>query len=140
MVSRRNFILGGVLVAGSAAVGIQFYRGNILSPGEKAVNAMIERLARLPGTARFAEMFLKQQLKYNHAASSVRKISVRLFKDEGNLIKIDGPSALDKQVKIELRQNQFYLVDDWYLTHTEADLCVLASEVNSVDQGKREVL
>lgn len=135
MVSRRNFILGSAIIAGGAVVATQSYRQNLVSPGEQAVNEMIEVLADLPGTARFAEMFLKQQLKYDHPVSSVKKVSARLFKNEVDIHKIDVASALERQMQIELRENKLLLVDDWYLTRTEAELCVLASEVNSVGQG-----
>jgi hypothetical protein len=127
VISRRHFILGAAIATGGAVAGIQLYRSNIASPGELAVAGMVVSLAELPGAIRFGEVFRKQQQKQNKSIASVKNISDRLYKNQEDLHQDNIDEALEHQIQMELRTNQVYLVDDWYLTRTEADLCALAS-------------
>jgi hypothetical protein len=125
MLSRRNFLLSAALVAGGAVTGIYLFRSNAAGPGEQAINGLIDKLVKLPGAVRFGEMYRKQ--KNNNVALSVKLVSDRLHKTHGDLRLDNIDIALEKQIQTELRTNQVYLVDDWYLTRTEAELCSLAS-------------
>jgi hypothetical protein len=127
MMSRRHFIIGAAIATGGAVTGVQIFRSKLVSPGEQAVNEMLERLAKLPGAVRFGEIFRKQQLKHQDSMTSAKSISERLFKDIGDLNHKSIEAALEKQIQIDLRTKQVFLVDDWYLTRIEAELCALAS-------------
>ncbi len=138
MISRRRFIFGSALAASGTVAGIQFYRSNVASPGEQAVNGVIERLAKLPGAVRFGELFRKQQQKQKKPIASVKSISDRLHKAQDGIHKYIINEALENQIQIELRSNQVHLVDGWYLTRTEADLCALAS-INKIDHQEVQI-
>jgi hypothetical protein len=127
LISRRRFIFAAAIATGGAAAGLQLYRSKLMNPGEQAVNDMLERLSRLPGAIRFGEMFRKQLPQHNKPDVSVKTISDRLYKTKEYLQGDIIDEALENQIQIELRSNQVYLVDDWYLTRTEAELCALAS-------------
>jgi pyrimidine operon attenuation protein/uracil phosphoribosyltransferase len=127
MTSRRHFIICAAIATGGAVAGIHFYRSNKMSSAELAVNEIVERLVKLPGAVRFGEMFRKQHLKHHDSMISAKSISERLFKDIGDLNHKSIEATLEKQIQIDLRKKQVFLVDDWYLTRIEAELCALAS-------------
>ena len=126
MVSRRHFIFGTAIVSAGAAVGIQLYSSRKLSPGEQAVNELIGRLAELPGAVRFGEMYRKQQNR-SGAEISAKSVSRRLTNYDEDMSQYNIEELLEKQIQIDLQTKQVYLIDDWYLTRIEAELCALAA-------------
>lgn len=126
MVSRRHFILAAAIAVGGTAAGIKLYRSKTGSQGELALNEVVKRLAELPGAVRFGNMYRKQQ-KHSDSVTSVKSVSKRLFEPDVELNQKLVEQALEKQMQTDLAAKQVFLVDDWYLTRIEADLCALAS-------------
>ena len=62
--------------------------------------------------------------------ASVKNISKRLHNTHGDFNHENIGEALELQIQKELQTNQIQLVDDWYLSRTEIDLCILAA-INS---------
>jgi len=131
MLSRRQFIVGGTLVAGGAVTGIYLYQSNVKSLRKKAVNGVIESLAQLPGAVRFGKRYRRQLQINNKPMESIMSISKRLQNAYGDFNHETIGEALEQQIQIELNSNQIILVDSWYLTRSEAEICALASIANA---------
>ena len=122
---RRSFILSSVAIVGGAIAGIQVYEINADNPGEQAVDGLIENLSQLPGAVRFGDFALNQQ--NNIFTESTASISIRLHNLYGDFNNTNIGKALEKQIQSEFHNREMQKVDGWYLSRTEADLCILAS-------------
>jgi len=129
MQSRRSFILSSLLVVGGAATGVYFYKSSTESKEELAVNGVINQLADLPGAIRFGKI-LRKQASGKTFTDSLKSISERLQNNYGEFSYENIGAVLEQQIQKEFRSNQFALVDGWYLSRTEAELCLLASMVS----------
>ena len=124
---RRKFIVRSILAVGGTVAGIYLYRSTVQNPAELAISEIASKLAELPGAVRFGEIFRKQLQKNGHAMKSLRRISSDLTDAHGDLRPDNVGNVLEQQIQTELRTNQVHVVDGWYLTKTELDLCALAS-------------
>ena len=129
MHSRRIFILSSLLVVGGAATGAYLYKSSTESKEEQAVHGVINQLADLPGAVRFGKI-LHKQASGKSFTGSLKSISERLQNNYGEFSYEDIGAVLEQQIQTEFRSNQFQLVDGWYLSRTEAELCLLASMVS----------
>lgn len=116
-----------ILAVGGAIAGIYLYRSTVQSPAELAVSEIVSRLAELPGAVRIGEKFREELQKNDHSVKSLRSISSFLVDVHGDLRPDNIGDILEQQIQIELRTNQVHVIDGWYLTRTELDLCALAS-------------
>lgn len=116
-----------ILAVGGTIAGIYLYRSNVQSPAELAVSEIVLKLAELPGAVRFGEKFREELQKNDHPVKSLRSISSFLVDVHGDLRPDNIGNILEQQIQIELRTNQVHVIDGWYLTRTELDLCALAS-------------
>jgi len=119
--------LRSILVVGGAIAGIFLYRSTVQGPAELAVSEIVSKLAELPGAVRFGEKFREELKKNDHPMKSLRSISSFLADVHGDLRPDNIGDILEQQIQIELRTNQVHVIDGWYLTRTELDLCALAS-------------
>lgn len=127
MLSRRNFLLSSALVVGGGVAGFYLYKSNIPTPQEQAVGEVVSSLAKLPGAIRFGKKYRQLLQKNKLHMSTISSISDLLFDAHGKFHRENINEVLEQQMQIELRENIVYLVDDWYLTRIEANLCALAS-------------
>lgn len=129
MQSRRSFILGGALAVGGAITGIHLFRSYVKSSEEQAVYGVINNLSELPGAVRFGNIS-REQRKNNNSMETVISISKHLQSIHGDFHHENIGEVLEQQIQTELQTNQIHRIDGWYLTRTEANLCVLAAMIS----------
>lgn len=114
-----------MLAAGGAVTGVYVYKSNAESKEEQAVHGVVNQLVNLPGAVRFGEILLKQTPGRDFS-ESLQGISERLKNNYGEFSIINIGAVLEQQIQAEFQANQFQLVDGWYLSKTEAELCLMA--------------
>lgn len=129
MQSRRSFILRSLLAVGGVATGVYLYKSNTESKEEQAIHGVINQLVDLPGATQFGKI-LHKQVPGKVFTDSLKSISERLQHNYGEFSVENIGAVLEQQIQTEFRSNQFQLVDGWYLSRTEAELCLLASMVS----------
>jgi hypothetical protein len=126
---RRKFIAGSILAVGGATAGTYLYRSNVQSSLELAIGEIVSKLAVLPGAIEFGEKFREQLKKSGLPTKSLKTISSYLADVHGELHSGNIGYILEQQIQTELRTDKVHVINGWYLTRTELNLCALASIV-----------
>ena len=124
---RRKFIFSGILAVGGTVAGLSLYRSISHTPAEQALNEVVSKLARLPGAVRLGRIYRDELNTNNRSMRSLTDLSTSLTDAHGDFGPDDVGIVLDHQIQADLRTSQIYLIDGWYLTRTELDLCALAA-------------
>lgn len=132
MVSRRGFILTGILAAGGASAGVYLYRSNIKNREKQVIDNVISELSKLPGAVLCGQLYSMQIANNNQSVVSMSEIRRKLRQITEDIHFENIAEVLDKQIQLELQANQLIQLDGWYFTQTEAELCKLAAEYSPV--------
>lgn len=128
MLSRRSFIAGGVLltIGGSSAV-IYELKKHHKKLRDQAVRTLVDDLSKQPGAIRIGKLLLHVEKDEKLQIQSITDIRKRFYHTHGHFGTSTIGEALDRQIQLEIDSDMLHKIDGWYLTKTEAELCMLAA-------------